>query len=107
MIETLKFVRGSALIFTSGEYSDFGLSGVLVTIKDCDLPALAKEYVAQEWAAIKERGGDDWDKPGPDGFAGWLCANGHAMAAEAQCVHLGSYGEFGAEFGVSDDPEAA
>lgn len=86
---TLKFPRGSVIQFTEGEYSDFCLCGMVVTIKDCDLPALAKEYAAFEnaWAGK---------------FATWLVANGHAMPCEATEVHLGSYGRWAEEFGVDN-----
>ena len=99
---TLKFSRGAIIIFTSGCYSDFGLSGFLVAVKDCDLPALAKEYAKQEKEAIKARKGGDWENASPDQFPSWLVANGHAMSVDASTVHLGDYSEWEPEFGVPD-----
>ncbi len=95
---TLKYRRGTALVFTTGEYSDYGISAMLVTIKDCDLPTLAKEYRAGDTNA------DSYDRGRPEGFGSWLVANGHAMPMEAQSVHLGDYGEFASEFGVDPKP---
>jgi hypothetical protein len=91
---TLQYLRGTALVFTTGAYSDFSISAMLVTIKDCDLPALAKEYRAAEAKP------GDYDSGSPEGFGSWLVANGHAMPMDAQSVHLGDYGEFESEFGV-------
>ena len=82
-MRTLFYKRGTAIMFSSGEYSDYGPCGCIVTIKDCDLVTLVKEY-----RAAKDEEAD------PDRFASWLVASGYAMPAELEEVHLGSYGEF-------------
>ena len=87
----LKYPKGSIMVFTAGEYSDFHTAGFLVTVVDCDLPTLARAYA---------RTCDEWDAR-LDGFAGWLVANGHAMPVEASQIHLGTYGRWEPEFGVS------
>jgi hypothetical protein len=98
---TLKYPRGTCLVFTSGEYSDFGMRGILVTIKDCDLPALAQLYAKTERnKAIKAKA--PWFDVQMVDFPSWLVAKGHAMPADAQTVHLGSYSKFEPEFGVPD-----
>lgn len=100
----LVFPRGSAIQFTTGEYSDFSLGACLVTLRDCDLPKLAQEYAAAEWAdpnnadAIK---GGWFGGPDLDGFWGWLVAHGHALCADIQTIHLGAYRDFEPEFGVT------
>lgn len=97
MIDVLKYPRGTPLIFTKGEYSDYGLAGLLVTIKDCDLPSLAQAFVADARAKVKDAYLADDD---PRLFASWLVANGHAMPMAAETVHLGQYGRFEDEFNV-------
>lgn len=98
--DALKFLRGAIIIFTTGCYSDFGISGFLVAVKDCDLPELAKEYVKQENKAIRERKCEGLDLASPGQFCSCLVANGHAMPVDASTVHLGDYDEWEPEFGV-------
>lgn len=50
---TLQYPKGSIMVFTTGEYSDFGMAGFLVTIKDCDLPALAQAYDKEQIMLIR------------------------------------------------------
>lgn len=86
MDNTLIYPKGSILTLSSGEYSDYGIVGILVTVKDCDLRTLAAEYKASH------RPKNQWDKPDPDGFVAWLVVHGHAMPVDASEVHIGSYG---------------
>lgn len=98
---TLIYPRGTCLVFTTGEYSDFGLRGILVTIQDCDLPKLAQIYAVKERRkAIKAK--TAWFNLEITDFPSWLVSEGYAMPADAQTVHLGSYGRFENEFGVAD-----
>lgn len=94
MSNPLEYPKGSVLTFTTGEYSDFRVAAYLVTVCDCDLPALAREYVGT-YAPENE-----WDEPRLDGFASWLIAKGHAMPVATSEVHLGAYGDWEPEFGV-------
>lgn len=87
MDRTLNYPKGSILVLTSGEYSDYGMVGYVVTVEDCDLRALAQEYRNAHKPA------NQWDRPDPDGFVAWLVVNGYAMPVDASTVHLGSYGE--------------
>lgn len=98
MHPVLKYTKGSVIVFTTGEYSDYRVTAFLVAIQDLDLPALA-----QQMTAGKYRGDDDADV---NDFAGWLIANGHAMPVDHSLVHLGDYG-WGDEFGIKlpDEPE--
>jgi hypothetical protein len=99
--KTLKYPRGTCLVFTTGEYSDYGLRGILVTIKECDLPALAQLFAqAEKEKAIKEKLG--WFNLNIGDFPSWLVANGYAMPADAETVHLGNYNKFEYEFDVPD-----
>ena len=86
---TLVFEPGSCIVFTDGEYSDFGLSAILIARERLDLCELGERYRAEfkpQW---------DGDNPSPDGFPAWLCAQGLAMDARYTEVHCGSYGRFG------------
>ncbi len=86
MTETMVFPAGSAIIFTSGEYSDFGICGCVVTLKQCDLKSLMKEYISTAEAG--------WDStPSLDDFPSWLVAQGHAFSADTQRVHVGDYSQ--------------
>ena len=82
MIKTLVFPAGRAIQFTSGEYSDFGNRAAVVTIKECDLRALADEFKATL------TNGNSWEHL--SGFVPWLITNGHVFPADIQEVHLGS-----------------
>lgn len=83
MSKPLQFKKGDVLVFTTGAYSDFALSGFLVAIENLDLPELAKEFVG-------DRKMYEFDN---DQFAGWLITKGKAMPCEHNVVHLGDYGE--------------
>lgn len=85
----LIYPRGSVIMFFTGEYSDYGPAGCIVTIKKCNLPELVKKYRAQK---------DEDGHCSLYDFPSWLVAHGYAMPAEVQNVHLGSYGEFNSEF---------
>lgn len=94
----LKFPVGTVLIFTSGEYLDFGLAGELVTIKDCDLKALAQE--CQNFYEAKESEDRFVFGSAHNNFASWLVANGHAMPLDCTTVHIGDYSEWDEELEV-------
>jgi hypothetical protein len=88
------YPKGTPITFTSGCYSDFGIHGQLVTIEDCDLPALAKLYDRED----REKKGENYYSANFDEFLGWLVAKGLAMPMAGEIVHLGEYGEWDAEF---------
>lgn len=89
---SLKYPPGSVLVMTTGEYSDFGVVGILVTMQECDLPALAKEYA---------NGKPSYEPAGmPNNFPAWLISKGYAMPVDHSEVHLGDYGRWGDEFDV-------
>ena len=85
MAKRLVFPSGKAILFTAGEYSDFGTCGAVVTQKECDLLELAEAY-------CNERRGTGDDYIDGSGFVAWLVTNGWAFPAEIQEVWLGSYG---------------
>lgn len=97
MTDVLKFPAGSAIGFTTGEYSDYSFHGVLIALKEVDLPTLAKAYAAEK------RASGDYNWLDLDAFLPWLIVNGYMMAADVESVHLGSYSKFDDEFGVPEN----
>lgn len=97
MKNILTYQPGTVLVFTSGCYSDFGTSGFLVTIKDCDLKKIVSEL--RLWKKKPEnqryKGDDDAE---PSDLASFMIVSGYAMPLDCQTVHLGDYSEFESEF---------
>lgn len=86
MSRTMIYPAGTAIAFETGEYSDFGYIGHVVTLKELNLPDRMQEF--KDGFTSK----DEWDEPDPSGFVGWLIAQGHCFPADVQTVHIGSYG---------------
>lgn len=80
------YPRGTVVAFSEGEYSDFGYAGHVVTVVDCDFPALAKEF------SKNYKPKDEWDRPDPHSFIAWLVVNEKCFPATVSEVHLGEYG---------------
>lgn len=79
----LCYPAGSVLVFTSGEYSSYGMTAVVATVVNCDLPELAKKFQAE--------GDEGREKKCVDDFVSWLVANGHVIPVSYSEVHLGEY----------------
>jgi hypothetical protein len=94
--DTLIYRAGSVILFTKGSYSDFETSGLVVAIKECNLPLLAQEF-ARAYEPDPER---HWQHAIPTEFPAWLIVNGYAMPVDVSEVHLGDYDEWAPEFGV-------
>lgn len=82
-----KYKAGSIVLMETGEYSDFGYEGYLVTLCDLDLCEAIKTYKDQ----YKPK--DKYDTPEPSGFVGWLCSTRQCAPLDCNTVHIGSYGE--------------
>jgi hypothetical protein len=96
MVKLLDYPEGVVLAFSEGCYSDYRTTGFYKTLKPCNLPALAKQFISDDLARIRE----PWEfKDYNIGrFALWLMANKYIEAIDYQEVHLGDYGEFNDEF---------
>lgn len=107
MADTLKYPKGSIIVMTTGAYSDYSITGFLVAVEDCDLPALAQAFAAEERARIKAgKGARSWrGKEDLDDFPSWLVAKGHCMPVAYNSVHLGDYSDWEREFGVPETEE--
>lgn len=81
------FPAGKIIIFSEGEYSDYGLTGRVVTLCQLDIPAEIAAFKAQFKPTNR------YDRPEPDNFVAWLCANQKCAEIEATELWLGSYGE--------------
>lgn len=97
---TLKFPRGSVIVMTVGSYSDYRIAGLLVALVDCDLPALARDFAAEERARLKNAVSECCDVETTSDFPAWLIAKGHCMQADHSLVHLGDVEDWEDEFGV-------
>jgi len=84
--KTLIYPAGTAIAFETGEYSDFGYIGHVVTLKELRLFDKIQEYKKQYV------GMNEYDTPDPESFLGWLTATGFVFPADVQTVHIGSYG---------------
>lgn len=82
----MTYAAGTIVLCERGEYSDFGYCAELVTLCDCDFPALAEEFKA------KFKKDDDWDSPSPERFVAWLVMTQKCAPLECQTVHIGTYG---------------
>lgn len=91
MEANLKVTKGEVIVFTEGQYSDFGLDAFLVFIKDCNLAEKAQHYFNG-----KDRYGDE----DMSNFSALLIADEYAVPVRYRELHLGSYSDFNADFGV-------
>lgn len=81
----LQFPPGSIITLTRGSYSDFCLDSILVTLKQCDLPALAKQF------RDEHKPESAYDYAEQRDWSGWLVAKGHCAPVEQTEVHIGDY----------------
>lgn len=83
----MTYAAGTIVLCEEGEYSDYGYCAELVTLCECDFPALAKEF--KETFKAK----DVYDRPSPSRFVAWLVMTQKCAPLECQTIHIGSYGE--------------
>jgi hypothetical protein len=94
----LKFSKGEVIVFTEGEYSDYGIVGFAVALQDFDMGEQAREYVQE--TGRSEYG--DYFKQSPGlSFIPWLVIKQLIMPEEYRDIHIGSYGRFNSDFGVA------
>lgn len=84
--QTHIYPAGTAIAFSSGEYSDFSYVGHVVTLKQLNLPERMQEFKDSFKPA------DEWDEPDPNSFVAWLVSQGHCFPADVSEAHIGSYG---------------
>jgi hypothetical protein len=80
---------GAIFTATSGEYSDFCISGVFRALKEIDVDWAMESY--EKYRTERE------DVPDRDGFLAYLIRAEYIEQLEAWELHLGSYGDFRAD----------
>lgn len=81
---------GKLIVFSSGEYSDYGYDGHFLTLEPLTRPMIEEVKTECEAKAVKEYG----DKYGArDHFIPALIKRGLIMTVDCQEIHLGEYGE--------------
>lgn len=83
--------HGEKILFSDGEYSDYGTGPMIQVLRDLDIGELAQAY--QDQAPINEY---DNERRVVDNsaFAAWLVSQGWAEEIDYDEVHTGSYGQF-------------
>ena len=76
----LKFKKGAIILFSEGEYSDYGLNSIVKTLRAIDL-------VEVNYAYIIEGHGDSIDE-----FVPWLIRKKMVEPVDHNNIHLGCYG---------------
>jgi hypothetical protein len=82
------------ILFTEGSYSDFATAGLVVAIKECNLPLLVREFVR----TYKPDPKHPLEKPSHDEFPPWLIVNGYVMPVDVSEVWLGGGDGWASEF---------
>jgi hypothetical protein len=110
--ETPMFLRAGVLVmFTTGEYSDYGIEGMYLAMRDLtedDAREQAQAY-NDEWERQDDARSQQWEvwrvapEPKPDppeimpskhgGFVGHLISQGYLMIVDYDENHIGSYGD--------------
>jgi hypothetical protein len=79
---------GKLVMFTTGEYSDFGHCGVFVVLKDMshdEFKSIAKKLK-------DDFQGDYWEGPSEYEMMSELTKNGYLLDIDMKSIHLGEYG---------------
>lgn len=87
--QNLDLKAGELIVFSEGEYSDYGYQGAFVVLKDAksdDLLAMAREIQAKEDEEL------DWARK-PDIFVSAVIREGYLAAIDLREIHLGAYGD--------------
>lgn len=86
---------GTALVFSSGEYSDYSFGEVYVAACDFNYIEQAKKFYLEECEKeFKEKGRDFWVYPTTSQFESFLVKNGFLVLCQNQEIHTGDYGFF-------------
>lgn len=95
MKKPFQYGLGSLISFEFGEYSDFRLNGILVALRDLDIPCLVHEYIKSRVEAVRAGDLPDYEQVNdPEGFMAWLVANQYAAPIEYSTLHFGQYSTF-------------
>ncbi len=79
------YKAGSLVVFTEGEWSDFGLLGHFVVLRDMGLADLRAAAASGQDPTVEYGFG-------PEGMLAALIREGFLLALDAREIHLGGYG---------------
>lgn len=80
--------EGTTLSFSTGEYSDYYVSGIVKVLKDIDQKTVI-DLARAEWTPDNE-----WSRFDTDDLIGWLNRKGYIEDVPDQFEwHVGSYGQ--------------
>jgi hypothetical protein len=83
---------GTLIVFSTGEYSDYGYQGHFLALQDVDADKM-RELGAQAEAMDKDESGDRKYEIEPnEAFIGMLIRQGFIMIVDVKEIHIGSYG---------------
>lgn len=77
-----KISRGEVIVFTSGCYSNFGIRGYAIALKDFDM---------REVRSLIVKRNEGKDRYGSYEFMGWLVSHEYVLPIEHREYHLGDY----------------
>lgn len=83
---------GQLLSIEHGEYSDYGITGFFVALRDFDPIAEARKFRAA--TADKD---DDWEWNAREAFIAGLIQKGFLLELQYAVLHLDGYGRIGEE----------
>ena len=90
--ETGEVKAGTALVFSSGEYSDYGFGQVYVAACDFNYIEQAKKFWFEEAEKeYKKKGRDFWVHVTSFDFENFLVKNGFLVLCQNQEIHTGDY----------------
>jgi len=89
---------GTIIQFTSGEYSDFGPCGLIVTTTRIDLKEQILKLAEEQAADLDSYSYDSSE------LVSFLIKHSLAVPVDFTEIHLGNYGEFSSNFGVNIPP---
>jgi hypothetical protein len=80
-----KISAGEVIVLTSGEYSDYGITGYIVSLIDFDMGEAVDTFK-------QSISSDDYDYDTHSKFIAWLVATEKVVPVEHREIHIGSYG---------------
>ena len=85
MTQNLKISKGEVVVLTEGEYSDYGICGYFVAIKDFDMAEQAQLFVKESKLSVSD-------------FQAFLIGKELTIPVAHREIHLGNYSKFDDEF---------
>ena len=100
MTRVINIKAGRLLQFSEGEYSDYGIGGTFVALRDLTTGDIAD---CASIAAMNRYAGYKPSDAAKSGVKAELIRQGFLLEVDCEEIHLGSFGEISEEFGVYPD----